>query len=744
MQQRWLAVLLLFGLVFTVTPAAATVKDIDPEHEPELTLDEAEVEKIKALQSSAFPALMSDVSPDDSTIITAAFAANQVQLSFVDVNDGSTVAINDSSGTLGPLSEIRWRDANTAVYVSLDENFSPVLVGLDRTSGGVVTETLALPGFPLSLAPNASRLLVVLFPEPSEDGFSFRPIQQSPFKLKVRSPFSIPVKRSPFKRVGPTIFDHEEEDLQMAPMELVLASFDLVSQEVIPLLNLPENTIPLLPPAWSPDGSKLAFPRITLPKIGREGTPLSDVANQDSLGLLPPEKNPFLQGNVVDVFDFSTGSIQPAALKAAGGNGDLFGGVGWSTDGQTLMAQMQRPARLAGRPFPTYLFPDRSYLRFYDSNLQEAGTFQRAEIDAPYTSAPQWVSPDEIIINAPQGLSYRLFYYNRVSGEFRRVSVEDGTYYQVRSTRHSRQLIYNFSSFHKPYDVYRIGWDGTALTGLTYHNYELQQINQIRADQVTFTMRSGAKRTGYLLQPADAPFPPRNARIVVWQQGGPGGTMTNEWGAFAEQPFNLLPNFGLAMLVLPLQSREGYGPQFNNALAEGRNFGSIDIDEQAQAVQQMIRRGYAGSKGVGITGCSYGGYFASQSITRHPRLYAAANTQCTLLDLYHEWQFGFTPVVSYLEGRPPTADPAEYTRDSPIYNAVRVRTPLLIFHGTLDFLPVSLAVNFHDQIDAGDTPVEMLRFEGEGHGLRSPTSQLVAVQAQIAWFRQYLVAGKSR
>ena|SRR5688572_18362585 len=35
-----------------------------------------------------------------------------------------------------------------------------------------------------------------------------------------------------------------------------------------------------------------------------------------------------------------------------------------------------------------------------------------------------------------------------------------------------------------------------------------------------------------------ATFAPQNVPIVVHQQGGPGGTMTNRWGTTSEDPFN--------------------------------------------------------------------------------------------------------------------------------------------------------------------------------------------------------------
>lgn len=749
MRHRWLACALLLGLLLSATPASATITLIDPTGdqptaEPELTLEPEEIERITALQGASFTSLFSEISPDDRAAFAVAFGPEQLDLAFKNVIDGSAVPLDELALIYGPISEIRWRDARTAAWVSFDFDVGPVLVEADSFTGDVVTSTLTLPGFPLSLAPNASRLLVAIDPpgddvpiEEAELRVNRREVQRDQFKMTLPSPFRPLNPPRPDDRPHAPGFDNHD-NMEVAEISLTLASLDLLSGALTPLVDVPEGSGLLSQPAWTPDGSKLALVRVQFPDTGRGGNRLAEWITQDALGNLPREFNPLFTGNAIDVFDFANGDLRPAALRASDGDGVIYDRVGWSTDGQTLMAQVQHPALLTGRRFPTYLFPDRSSLRFFDAALNPIGSFERPEINAPSASFPQWVSPDEIVINAAYGLSYRLYYYNRVSGEFRQVSIEDGTYYDVRSTRLSRQLVFSFSSFGKPPDLYRIGWDGQALAGLSYANYDLRAQNQIRADQINFRLRNGAQRSGYLLQPAGAPFPPRNTPLVVWQQGGPGGTITNEWATNVEQPFNLLPNFGIAVLVVPGPGREGWGPRFYNELSNGRNYGAIDVDEMAEIVGQMIRRGEVKRDAVGITGCSYGGYFAAQSIARHPDLYAAANPQCTLLDLFTEWQFGFTPRVSYHEGRSPTIDPAEYTADSPLFGATRIRTPLLIFHGTDDFLPIRIVENWHDQLEDRDVPVTFLQFANEGHGLSDPANQLTAAQAQIAFFRDRL------
>jgi dipeptidyl aminopeptidase/acylaminoacyl peptidase len=732
MRHRWLAAILLAALVLSLTPVAAEVVEVDPRKDPVTTLDQAESQRLATLQRTVFPALASEISPDDTTVLQLLLKPGAgFDLGFMNIADGTITPANSVVRQLPVFSELRWRDGRTAVYVSFDFDVGTVLVAVDRVTGRVRTQPIRFQGFPLSLAPNGSRLLTAFVKEEEAES----PTEAPPGLV---SPFHFTIQRTFDSRYGVTRFDAERQALQVSEREVEFSAIDLETGESTLLLTLPESSGLVSAPAWTPDGAKLALAHTTIRKLSRRGTELAEETTQDTLGNLAPADNPFLQNNAVSVFDFPNRDLRPSALKAKDGNGDIFGRLAWSTDGQTLLTQMQHPSKPAGRSHPTYLYPDRSYVRFYNAALQQISTFDSKQTEAPELTMPQFVSPDEVIFNAPYGLSYRLYYYNRVSGEFRQLSIWDGTYYQVRASRLSRQLVFNFSSFQHAPDLYRITWEGTALSRLTWFNGEAESQNRIRADEVAFTMSGGARRAGYLLQPADAAFPPKNVPVVLWQQGGPGGTMTNEWGGNVEQPFNVLPNFGIAVLILPLAGREGHGPKFYSALADARNFGAVDIDEGAQAVQQMIRRGWTSKGKVGISGCSYGGYYTTQSIIRYPDLYAAANTQCTLLDLFAEWELGFTPLVSYLEGRTPILDSAEYLRDSPIYNAPKIRTPLLIFAGTADFLPITISANLHDQVDIGKTAVKFLKFTGEGHGLGRLSSQTTAAQAQIAWFRQYL------
>jgi dipeptidyl aminopeptidase/acylaminoacyl peptidase len=704
--------------------------------------------------------MISPISPDDSAVLTGFVRPTEddieVDVGFLNIQDGSIVPANSFLEEFLPLSNIVWRDGTTAAFLALDASFNPALALIDRRTGATSSEVLdELPGFPISLAPDASGLLIAVEPEEEEDEDEGAPDgDQPPIESSVESPFDLRVQLRPPRTSITDVLDpflkYQEEaddEVEVASVEIELAYLDLRTGQVTTLLGLPEGSGLTSMPAWSPDGSKLAMTRITLEDLdlSRGQVSLANLVTRDTLGTIPPAENDLLQSNVVDIFDLSGGSVEVSQIRAADENGDTFAGVSWSTDGFTLLTKMHRPGRLAGRAYPTYLYAESSYIRFYDVATERViGVFSAPEISAPNFSTPMFVTPDEVIFTSVRGLSMRLYYYNRVSGELREISDRNGMYGQifmggqVLATRFSRQLVFRYSSFQTPPELYRIGWDGQAFAALTYNNVEVAELNQVQANELSFTLQDGSVRQGYLVQPAGAAFPPQNEPIIVWQEGGPGLFMVNQWFANVENPFNLLPNFGFSLLVLPLPGREGWGPEFYNALADDDNFGAVDVDEGAQVVRQMIARGYTSPDRIGITGCSYGGYFTSRSIARHPDLYAAANTQCTLFDLVTEWQTGFTPLMSYLMGTPPTVDPLEFINDSPGFQASNVRTPTLIFHGQFDYLPVSIAKTFHEEVQAAGAPVRMLVFEDEGHGLAEPENQILAAQAQISWFRQHL------
>lgn len=762
-----LLAIMLVGLLPFANPAHADIVpvpfiEVGPEELPPV-LSEGEAEYIKLLQRQEVRyQFLSDVSPDGATVLVLAAQLNGAEdsepaVGFLNILDGSFVQAPTDLLFLLQLgyTNFEWINSETLVTVGFDlsdlftillggsaEEVSFVALLVNRSSGEVEERDLgALPGLPISLSPDARKLLLAVVNESDSTVTSASDIFNVAYQV---TPPQVRGFRQPNEL--PTVeWQRAQGTLQASSSEISLSWLDYTSGVFLPLTTLPEGSIPF-DFSWSQDGFNVAVTSINFPGAARGEATLGSVVTQDTLGNIPPDQNPLFQSNQVQTFQIRESGVRQMTLRATDGNGDLFMGATWSPDGSTLLTTMAQPPRLNGRQHPIYTpqFLERYYARFYDAaTMQQTGELTAETIQAPFNV--DYATPDELYFTAVSGLTERITYFNRASGEVRDITPTPGSFTDPILTVSApiavpalRQLVFIHSSFTQPYEIFRLNWEGGGLTQITALNEPLRQLNRIQVQEVSFTLSQGQVRQAYLIQPAGAPFPPQQARIVMWQEGGPTGAIYNQWATNIEKPYNLLPNLGISLLIVPLPGRYGWGPGFNNALADSTNFGQIDIDESAEIAAQLVNTGWAAPGAVGITGCSYGGYFTSQSIGRHPNTYGAAVTMCTLLDNYTEWQTGFQGLMSYLIGSTPAQNPAEYAQDSPLYIANNVRTPTLIFHGSQDFLAVNIAETYHQTLQDTGIPVRMFRFEEEGHGLAGRANQAYAAQIMIDWFRTYL------
>ena len=731
----------VFMISNTTAQSAPGVVDFAPDAPLAPILSEEEVTQIAQLQATANVFLLSPVSPDGQTILALLGST----LTFLDVQNGNTVPVSDTFRGLSLLNGLAgtyyWRDTNTLETLALlppeqeTDDSQLQRVTLDRRDGMVTTAALnaTLSGMLIDVAPDLSRVLVLMAPH-TQAAPTTQTVQLASYQLAI----------------DPTNPHHPREPQEL---EITTESANLVLLETTTgnrrtLTELPAGA-DILGTIWNLPHSELALTYTGVrdrldDEQNLDGALLSSLVYRDAIGALPPEENPFFQHNELLLFNLMHDEVE--SIRAADGAGGVFTGSGsWNVDGEILMMKVHAPAILAGRDHPVYLREEGVSYHFYNRNLQEQGHVTGTDW-APSVAYGAFASPTTVLFAAGIGTNVWLYTYDLTTDTLQLVSEQPGTFGGTLETNaqiigDGTAIVYTFHSFVSPPEVYRSNLDGTAPQQLTQINAAVTNVSNTRMDAVSFTLANGQTRDGWLIQATDATFPPADVPIVIWQDGGPGFMMNNRWGASVEVPFALLPNFDMAVLVVPLAGREGYGADFFNTLYDNTNFGQFDIDEMAEISQQMVDDGWVAPGQLGISGCSYGGYFALQSIARYPDLYTAANPQCALIDLVIEWSRGYATTMPFIQGPlTPYTNPQEYQDDSPSYNVDQMIAPVLTFHGTTDFLPITLNENLHQQLLDQDVPAQMIRFIGEGHGLRAPSSQLYAAQEQLDWFRTYLVA----
>jgi hypothetical protein len=681
-------------------PATAEIINIGFDEVDLPTLAEDELVKLDTLQSTRLPLILSDVSPDRSTLVVATLdrlSQTDWQVKFLNLETGE---LEDSLAleyeVYSPILPIQWVDNSTIRFVQ-EGLFGPwEIISLNRKTG-IVSHTTVYPteeesGEILGAAPDFSR-----------------------FALRV--------------------YEGEED---------VIYLVSLRSLDRIEVARLPEN-LAIQPPAWSASGQQVVFVTSSIEeRTLYERTPyspnLADPVNQDALGRTPPEENLFVQQNSIKVYDLTQPEPLQLELSAQEDGRHLLAEADISPAGDRLLVKYLEPAQLEGREHPIYLYPRRSYYRVFDLQGNLLDTIDDPILDGPLENTGSFIDEDTLLFSATVGTNHHFYTYKLGSGQINALPLPDGSVdaQSWEVTQNGDTLIYGFSSITQPPEIFTVPLDGSAApTQVTQINEDVAAVNAVQVNPVSFETRNGP-REGFLVQPAGAAFPPQESPIVFWQQGGPGFSMVNEFAIEVEMPFNLLPNFGVSVLSVPLAGREGFGSELYQLQAQGSNFGQVDIIEGVEIASQLVSQGWIRSDQLGITGCSYGGYYTAQAIARFPEVFAAANPQCSLLDAFTEWQLGYSSLLSYLTGFTPMEAPEVYQQISPLYSATKVQTPTMIFHGSGDFLQVDMARNFHDVIESKGVPVMMYEFEGVGHSVFDIGLQRIAAQLQIDFFREYL------
>lgn len=152
------------------------------------------------------------------------------------------------------------------------------------------------------------------------------------------------------------------------------------------------------------------------------------------------------------------------------------------------------------------------------------------------------------------------------------------------------------------------------------------------------------------------------------------------------------------------------------------------------ALDAAIATGVVDQENVAIHGHSWGGYQTSFLITQTNRFKAAvAGAPLTnMISMYSliYWNTGGSnqAIFETSQGRlfPGYWDNREaFERNSPVYFAQNVNTPLLLMHndkdGAVDF---TQGIEYYNTLRRMEKPVIMLQYEGENHGLRKPANQI--------------------
>lgn len=176
--------------------------------------------------------------------------------------------------------------------------------------------------------------------------------------------------------------------------------------------------------------------------------------------------------------------------------------------------------------------------------------------------------------------------------------------------------------------------------------------------------------------------------------------------------------------------------------------GMSSLDCISAGLDAAIKTGVVDPDRVGLHGHSWGGYQTAFLITQTHRFKAAvAGAPLTnMISMYSSiyWNSGSPnqPIFERSQGRFRGGywDNLEaYARNSPVYYADKVKTPLLLLHNDQDgAVDWNQGIEYFNTLRRLDKPVVMLQYKGENHGLRKPANRKDYSHRMLDFFNHYL------
>ncbi len=481
-------------------------------------------------------------------------------------------------------------------------------------------------------------------------------------------------------------------------------------------------------PAWSPDGSQVAF---------------SSNRRRD------PD---LFERSDIHVVDVETRRVTAVTR----GPRSVFGWPAWLPDGTTIVALGHRLEGRGGSRNDIWLFA---------ANGSDATSTGGRNLSAGHDLMPGSSMSSDVTVGEsrrviPSADGRWLHFSAPISGAYElwRIGVADGRLERLTEGHHylsawdavsvagSRdaarptRVVYLRSTPTEPPDlwVFEAGRAaGASPRRLTTLNAELLADLELREPLERESIVEGRSIQGWFIPAGDGP-----RSLVVEIHGGP-HTLYG-WTPFWE--FQVLAAAGIGVFYCNPRGSEGYGQAFNDA--NHRDWGPGPTRDVLAGVDALVADGLADPDRLGVTGGSYGGYLTNWIIGHDQRFRAAMTcrsvSDMAVLFLTGDISGGDWASVEF--DATPWTDPAYYREISPITYADRIRTPLLIQHAERDVrTTIAQAEALFTVLRSHRRPVRLLRVPEETHELTrsgTPFRRVENLAIVVDWFRHFLVDGK--
>ncbi len=272
-----------------------------------------------------------------------------------------------------------------------------------------------------------------------------------------------------------------------------------------------------------------------------------------------------------------------------------------------------------------------------------------------------------------------------------------------------------------------------GITRLTHVNRELlAEVELGTVENVHFESADGTPIEAFVVKPpgfdGDTRYP-----AILRIHGGP--MSQYDWRFHFQS--QLLAAHGYLVILPNPRGSTGYGQDF--CLAIWQDWGGPDFADVMAAVDDVVERGWADPDRLVVGGWSYGGYLTNHVLTKTDRFRAAYTGASGTLyianyghDQYQRWW--------ELELGLPWRERALWEKMSPFYEVEKIVTPTLIVGGEKDWnVPIINSEQLFMALKRLGRTTELVVYPDEHHSIATPSYEKDLYTRILEWFNRHVM-----
>ncbi len=478
--------------------------------------------------------------------------------------------------------------------------------------------------------------------------------------------------------------------------------------------------------------------------FGSKGEQLEDIS-QDGTKLLLTSSRSRLTKRPTTVQDVLIMDAATLKVDTVFVGAEFLGGGSFSPDGsQILFTGTPEAFNRIGCQLPADVTPSmtENELFLYDIASKKVTPLTK-DFDPSIEKGPDWCAADGMVYFTAEDRDYvNLFVLNPKTGKISKLAADGDNVYRFDKASYAPYLAYLSYATMAPASAY--------VATVKQKNSQFSILNSQFFDGTSalgdaeigtcqdwnFKNSKGDTVYGRLYLPKDFDAT-KQYPMIVYYYGGCSPVSRYFESPYAPQYWNSL---GYVAYILEPSGATGFGQEW--ASRHVNTAGHGPAEDIIEGVKQICAaHPFINPKKIGCMGASYGG-FMTQYLQTQTDIFAAAVSHAGITSHTSYWGVGYWG-YNYSEVSMANSYPWShrdlFVNQSPLHNADKIHTPLLLLHGNADTnVPLMESLQMFTALKLLGREVALVEVEGENHHILEYGKKEKWLATQMAWFAKWL------